>query len=686
MSYRIFSVRAHFVCTVLILIGVTGASAQSSSFTYQGHMTDGGTAANGNYDLQFALWDSLSGGSQVGSTQTINAVPVSNGVFSVTLDFGANSFPGANRFLEISARTVGAGSFTLLTPRQQLTATPYAVRSVNAGSADGLSNSCNGCVSDVNIAGVTGSKLTGTIPVNAIPAGSTSYVQNTTNIQSGTNFNISGNGTAAGTLSGNIVNAATQLNLGGSRALAISGAGAFPSSNTFAGIGAGAVNTASASDVSGNRNSFFGNSAGAANTTGANNAFFGGSAGIVNTTGTSNSFFGVLAGDTNTTGTFNSYFGVATKSKSATASENAFFGSNAGINSTGSFNVFLGTRAASNYAAGDNNVFVGESAGNGGSGSGNTLIGSSTGFLFTSGLSGDNNTLLGSGSLLFSPSTLTNATAIGANASVSQSNSLVLGSINGVNHATADTNVGIGTTTPLNRLEVNLGSSTLSDPGISILGQSATGGDVGLRIKNTNAAGNEWFVDSTSNGSTYGGGNLVFTVRGISPAALIVHPSGSIELSHLGTAGGTALCLNGQNVIAACSSSLRYKSQVRAFYGGLNVINRLRPISFEWKQNHVRDIGLAAEEVNQVEPLLTFRNDKGEIEGVKYNQLSAVFINAFKEQQAQISHQQEQIERQQRQLREQQSSATLQEAEIKRLNSRLQAIERALRRRPSSRK
>lgn len=624
------------VMVAAVLGGTVELRAQVSSFTYQGRLTDGGTAANGNYDLQFALWDSLSGGSQVGSTQTLSTVAVSNGVFSVTLDFGANSFPGANRFLEISARTVGAGSFTLLTPRQQVTATPYAVRSVNAGSADGLSNSCNGCVSDANIAGVTGSKLTGTIPVNAIPAGSGSYVQNSTNLQSSTNFNISGNGTAGGTLSGNIVNAATQLNLGGSRALAISGAGSFPNSNTFVGNAAGAANIASAADVSGNRNSFFGNSAGAANTTGANNSFFGGGAGSANTTGISNAFFGVLAGDTNTTGTFNSYFGVATKSKSASATENAFFGTNAGLNSTGSFNAFFGALAGANYSAGDNNVFVGTGAGNGGSGSGNTFVGSAAAFASTSGLSGDNNTLLGTGAALNSPSALTNATAIGANASVSQNNSLILGSINGLNHATVDTNVGIGTTAPLNRLDVNLGVSSLSDPGITIQGQSATAGDVGLRIKNTNAGGNEWFVDSTSNGSTYSAGSLVFTVRGISPAALIVHQSGSIELSHLGTAGGTALCLNGQNVIAACSSSLRYKSQVQTFYGGLNLINRLRPISFEWKQNHVRDIGLAAEEVNKVEPLLTFRNDKGEIEGVKYNQLSAVFINAIKEQQAQI--------------------------------------------------
>jgi len=59
---------------------------------------------------------------------------------------------------------------------------------------------------------------------------------------------------------------------------------------------------------------------------------------------------------------------------------------------------------------------------------------------------------------------------------------------------------------------------------------------------------------------------------------------------------------------------------------------------------------LGAEDVEQVEPLLTFRNDKGEIEGVKYNQLSAVFVNAITEQQAHIQRQQEQIAQQQHEL------------------------------------
>ena len=131
---------ALFTIVLAMSLGATTARAQTSSFTYQGRLTDGGAAANGNYDLQFALFDSLSGGAQVGSTQTISTVAVSNGVFTVSLDLGANSFPGANRFLEISARPTGAGSFTLLTPRQQITSTPYAVRSASAASADTATN------------------------------------------------------------------------------------------------------------------------------------------------------------------------------------------------------------------------------------------------------------------------------------------------------------------------------------------------------------------------------------------------------------------------------------------------------------------------------------------------------------------------------------------------------------------
>ncbi|HET8674659.1 MAG TPA: tail fiber domain-containing protein, partial [Blastocatellia bacterium] len=69
---------------------------------------------------------------------------------------------------------------------------------------------------------------------------------------------------------------------------------------------------------------------------------------------------------------------------------------------------------------------------------------------------------------------------------------------------------------------------------------------------------------------------------------------------------------------------------------GLKLVSRLRPVTFDWKETKAHDLGLVAEEVAEVEPLLVTHNDKGEIEGVKYDRFSAVLINAIKEQQSQI--------------------------------------------------
>ena len=106
------------------------AFAQGNAFTYQGRLTSGANGANGSYDLTFALFNVSSGAGQVGGTLTNTATAVSNGLFTVTLDFGAN-FPGADRWLEIAVRTNGAGTFTNLAPRQKITPTPYAITASN---------------------------------------------------------------------------------------------------------------------------------------------------------------------------------------------------------------------------------------------------------------------------------------------------------------------------------------------------------------------------------------------------------------------------------------------------------------------------------------------------------------------------------------------------------------------------
>ena len=97
---------------ILVVISAGAAHGQTTTFTYQGQLSDAGALANGSYDLSFALFDTAAGGAQIGANQSVPAVPVKAGVFTVQLDFGVNAFPGANRFVEIGVRPAGGGSFT----------------------------------------------------------------------------------------------------------------------------------------------------------------------------------------------------------------------------------------------------------------------------------------------------------------------------------------------------------------------------------------------------------------------------------------------------------------------------------------------------------------------------------------------------------------------------------------------
>src|SRR5262249_61941171 len=111
------------------------AAGQGTAFTYQGKLTDSGTLANGQYGLQFKLFDALSAGTQQGTTQTLSNVTVTNGIFTVPLDFGAcpTCFNGSARFLEIAVRPTSGGRFTTLTPRQPITSTPSALNAARLG-------------------------------------------------------------------------------------------------------------------------------------------------------------------------------------------------------------------------------------------------------------------------------------------------------------------------------------------------------------------------------------------------------------------------------------------------------------------------------------------------------------------------------------------------------------------------
>jgi hypothetical protein len=107
-----------------------------TAFSYQGQLAQGGSLANGAFDMQFVLYDAAATppGVPVGPTVTLagaSAVQVVNGIFTVALDFGA-VFDGSARYLEVRVKPSGGITYTTLTPRQALTPAPYALTALNA--------------------------------------------------------------------------------------------------------------------------------------------------------------------------------------------------------------------------------------------------------------------------------------------------------------------------------------------------------------------------------------------------------------------------------------------------------------------------------------------------------------------------------------------------------------------------
>jgi hypothetical protein len=115
------------VAMLTTLAPVARSVPLGSSFTYQGSLVDNGGQASGPYDFRFTLFDADNGGVQIGAMQVTNDVPVSSGVFSVSLDFGSLAFVGEARWLQIELRQgASTGAYTTL-PRQKLTGAPYAL-------------------------------------------------------------------------------------------------------------------------------------------------------------------------------------------------------------------------------------------------------------------------------------------------------------------------------------------------------------------------------------------------------------------------------------------------------------------------------------------------------------------------------------------------------------------------------
>jgi len=374
----------------------------------------------------------------------------------------------------------------------------------------------------------------------------------------------------------------------------------------------------------------------------------------------SNTFAGVGTGASNTPsnlnveGNDNSFFGFNSGKANTTGNGNSFFGFDAGLdNQTGGVNTFLGAGAGGPITTGSENTFVGMGAGDSSqtnkSGGQNTLLGFRTDV--TSGVN--------------------NGTAIGANAAVTQSNSLILGSINSVNGA-PDTSVGIGTTAPVFRLHV-------VDPGAA-----------GLRVQ-TNTSGGKvasfgGFGDFQIDSNGTAGGRLLVRESGNvgigttnPPDFLSVH--GDIRVGTLGTNG----CLKnnqGGTIAGTCSSDLRFKRDITPFPNLLNKVAQLRPVHYYWRAaefpekhfGNAQAYGLVAQEVEQVLPELVSEDEQG-YKQIDYSKLPLLLLQAVKELKAESD-----------QLKPQQELLTRQQAEIAELKARLRTIERTLRKKSSARR
>lgn len=560
----------------LILVIASGAFSQTTAFTYQGSLRDGANPANGNYDLEFKLFDAVSAGTQQGITLQRLNVAVANGIFTVSLDFGAITLPGADRFLDIAVRPSGGGAFTPLTPRQHVNSAPYSVKSLNSTTADVATNA-------TQLGGVAANQYVTTT------TGGTSFIQNTTTQQASSNFSISNDGFING--SGGVGTSSNTF-LGTPARFTVvqqqpgQWAGHFGTNNFAAGnsfgllLDAGTNITDDAFRIrnQGGTSQFFsvkGNGFVGLGTANPNSHFHvqanapQGLAFQMENTDTAKRLY---IGNYGTIGGGNHWPGLDSANTSLLYAENPLvFTTPGGI-------YFSGSTSAEHMRIGTNgNVGINMNPGSSRFAVNHVTPNAFAAYIKTTGIP-----TASSYGLLVEAGTDTTDSALQVN---SQSGSPLL-------RVRGDGRVGIGTTNPTEKFEV--------------AGNSRLDGDV--RVTGSQRIDGQLFVESYLNNGT------------------------------------DPVCFAGIIIAACLSSSIRYKSNIGTYLLGLDGVRQLQPVAFDWKSNGTRDLGLNAEDVQRIDPLLVTYNKDGQVERVKYDRISVVLVNAVKEQQAQIEAQQKKIE------------------------------------------
>jgi hypothetical protein len=398
--------------------------------------------------------------------------------------------------------------------------------------------------------------------------------------------------------------------------------------------------------------------------------------GNLTTTGTE------TAGFFNTNGTYN--IGNAVFARGNATSANASVGFAGLLSATGAANTAVGDGALLVDTSGAGNTAVGDDAlVENDSGAGNTAVGQgsleinvkgsfNTAIGWLSGVTvkdGSFNTGLGYfAGPDFSAEGISNSTAVGAYADVSVSNALVLGSINGVNNATADTNVGIGTTAPSSALDVEGTAAADSAPNLLLKNKALiqTGlignavdirfaPDLGSSVGNPNA-----FIRVREDGSSQYGASMSFGTMADGGAG-----TGPIERMRILSTGNVGIGTSTPDSLLSVNGSAdktgggswgtfsdgRLKDLHGNFEAGLNEVLKLKPVRYQYKQENAlgihdsaEHVGFVAQDVQKVIPEAVTTNSRGYLM-VNNDPILWAMLNAIRDQQQEIAQLKSQLKR-----------------------------------------
>jgi hypothetical protein len=365
------------------------AFAQGTAFTYQGQLQEKDSLANGSYDLKLRLYDAITNGDLVAGPLTNFATAVSNGLFTVTIDF-SNVFDGAILWLDIGVRTNGAANFALLNPRQQLTPAPYAIFANTSSNVSGTvsAGQLNGKVGNSQLANSSITVTAGT----GLGGGGVVALGGSTTINNAGVLSVSGNADiTASTVGGAVILGDTATSADTASAIVKrDGSGNFSAGSVILG---GNLNLPAATATAGIIYSGAGTLVVA---NGSQSFFVGPGAGNLTQPATGNTGVGYLALSSATNGGYNTALGAYSLYIDTTGAYNTAAGATAlQNNTTGSFNTAEGWRALFNNSIGIGNTANGNVAlYNNTTGSNNTASGSGAMYANTNGsynaVNGDN--------------------------------------------------------------------------------------------------------------------------------------------------------------------------------------------------------------------------------------------------------------------------------------------------------